>query len=431
MKFFAVALLVLSLHASAKCNYLRKGVKLDPPAMPTQMKMDNGWQDAYSALFDRLCVNLKTPNIFFKGYRAHPSPKYIAAYLWDTAFISQTWMYWDTHIAQELMKYIFRFQGKDGIIHHAVLEILVKPYPYNNTQPPLLAWATWRIFERSQDKAFLADSYSHLKRYHEWLLLNRKQPDGLFFWKHPYESGIDNSPRFSNRDESIKQDTTKMAAVDMSSYMAMSMESLAKMANVLGLAQDKTRFEREYQNLKTVMNEKLWDERDQTYYDWDYRKNDFIRVDTISNLTPMAAGIATEAQAQALMVRIMDPLIYNTRVPFPSVARNDPTFIKDMWQGPVWINMAYLGVIGVDRYGHHAEAANFAKKLVAGVYGTWMNLHDFYEYYDPDRYDIVELTRKKGNWWKELTLGKKPVNHFAGWTALANTLILEYGKDWQ
>jgi putative isomerase len=179
------------------------------------------------------------------------------------------------------------------------------------------------------------------------------------------------------------------------------------------------------------MNEKLWDERDQTYYDWDYRKNDFIRVDTISNLTPMAAGIATEAQAQALMVRIMDPLIYNTRVPFPSVARNDPTFIKDMWQGPVWINMAYLGVIGVDRYGHHAEAANFAKKLVAGVYGTWMNLHDFYEYYDPDRYDIVELTRKKGNWWKELTLGKKPVNHFAGWTALANTLILEYGKDWQ
>ena len=101
-----------------------------------------------------------------------------------------------------------------------------------------------------------------------------------------------------------------------------------------------------------------------------------------------------------------------------------------MWRGPVWYNMAYSGVLGMERYGYHEEAAMLARKLVAGVFETWKNKKNFYEFYDPERYDIKELHRKKGNWWKQIQLGSKPVNRFAGWTALANTMVLEFGNDW-
>lgn len=428
LNFTLFFLLATSAMASELC--FNKGVSKPFPVYPAQVARNTGWVPAYEALFSKLCRNLKTPNRFFRGYRAHPSPRYIAAYLWDTAFIAQVWMYWDPKIAQELMYYLLRFQKKSGIIHHAVLEILVKPYPYSDSQPPVLAWTSWRIFEKSGDVDFLKRVYPGLKRYHEWLKLNRRHPDGLYFWKKPYESGIDNSPRFTNRSESWMDDTTKLGSVDISAYMAGSMEALEKMARVLGHENDAHELSSEYAHLKFMMNTKLWDETDGTYYDWDYRKNAHVRVDTVSNFAPMAAGIPDAYQARRLVDKAMDPKKYNTKIPFPSVARDEETFVKDMWRGPVWINMAYLGVYGVNRYGYRREAAHLAKGVAGGVFETWKNIGNFYEFYDPERYDIKELHRKKGNLWKRIEMGSKPVKNFAGWTALANTLVLEYGEDW-
>ncbi|MEM2984348.1 MAG: hypothetical protein QXL24_03955, partial [Candidatus Jordarchaeaceae archaeon] len=62
------------------------------------------------------------------------------------------------------------------------------------TQPPVIAWSVWEIFKWSGDKNFLAYAYSILKSYNDWLYRNRRLSNGLFFWAHSYESGIDNSP---------------------------------------------------------------------------------------------------------------------------------------------------------------------------------------------------------------------------------------------
>lgn len=431
MKLLSILFILLFTQISqASVSCAHKRVAMPSPEFPENFPREQDWDKAYDALWKNLCRNLKTPNRFFRGYRAHPSPRYVAAYLWDTAFIAQAWMYWDPKIAQELMRYLLRFQRPNGMLHHAVLELLVKPLPYSDSQPPILAWTSWRIFELSQDKEFLREIYPGLKRYHEWLLKNRRHTDGLFFWKKAYESGIDNSPRFSNRSESWMDDTTKLASVDISSYMAQGMESLAQIAEVLGLEEDRNQYLLEYAHLKQVMNLRLWDERDGTYYDWDYRKMDFVRVDTVSNFTPLAAGVPGATEARRLLERAMDPRRYNTKIPFPSVSRAEPMFVKDMWQGPVWINMAYYGVYGLRRYGFQTEAAELSRKIAVGVFETWKRERSFFEFYDPERYDIKELHRKKGNLWKQIELGSKPVKNFAGWTALANTLVLEFGDEW-
>lgn len=411
------------------CNYKAKGVQLPMPQIASTVVMEDKWHEAFADVWNVLCYNLKTPGPFYRGYRSHPGPPYKAAYLWDTAFISQVWLHWDPKIAEELIHYILKFQKNDGMIHHAVLELVVKPLPYSNSQPPLLAWSAWRIYQKSQNKEFLKTVYPKLKLFHQWMMKERQHPDGLFFWKHPYESGIDNSPRFSNRDESKFEDTTKMAAVDLSSYMALSMEALGHIARELGLTSELEQYSEQYTKLQLVMNTKLWDKQRGMYFDWDYKNNQFIHYETISNLTPMVAGIPSREQAKIMMTKIVDPNYYNTTIPFPSVARNEPSFQKDMWRGPVWINMAYLGVLGVKRYGHTNEAAYLARKIVKGVFETWKNNRFFYEFYDPDRFDIVELHRKKGNLWKKITLGSKPVKNFVGWTGLVNNLLIEFGAD--
>lgn len=429
MKWIFLFLIFLNSAAAGVCDFKKKGVKEPLPVIPASIQLEDGWSDAYNDVFNVLCKNLKAPNPFFRGYRAHPGPPYKAAYLWDTAFITLVWLHWDTHIAEELIHYVLKFQKASGKIHHAVVEIIVKPHAYSESQPPVLSWATLRIYQKSKNKEFLKKVYPKLKLYHAWLLKERQHPDGLFFWKHAYESGIDNSPRFSTRSESRFEDTTKMAAVDMSSYMALSMESLSAIASELDLPDDKKEFDQQYTQLGKVMNKKLWDQSRGMYFDWSYKKNEFIHIETISNLTPMVAGIPDKSQAKSMMKKIIDPAYYNTLIPFPSVARNEAVFVKDMWRGPVWINMAYLGVLGVDRYGFHREAGYLARKVVRGIYGTWKNQGHFYEFYDPDRFDIKELHRKKGNLWKKITLGSKPVKDFVGWTGLANSLLLEFGED--
>ncbi len=392
--------------------------------------MPLSWEKPFRATYDRLCHNLKEPNTFFRGHRAHPGPPYKAAYLWDTAFIALVWRHWDPYIAQELLEYLFRFQRPNGKIHHAVLEVLIKPIPYKGSQPPVLSWAAWRIYQKSGDRQFLQNSYPRLVRFHQWWRKYRRHPDGLYFWEHPYESGIDNSPRFSNRDESYFANTRQMAAVDLAAYQVMSLESLAAIATELGYHADAEAFTIERRELVALTNEKLWDEEFGNYHDWDYRARAFIRMNTISSLLPLTAGIPDARRAEVLLARVRDPRQYNTLVPFPSVARDEPTFVKDMWRGPVWINTAYLGVLGVERYATRLEAADFARRLVEGVYATYEREGYFFEFYDPERWDIRQLHRKKGNWWKKLTLGSKPVKHFVGWTGLVNALAHEYGDIW-
>jgi hypothetical protein len=56
---------------------------------------------------------------------------------------------------------------------------------------------------------------------------------------------------------------------------------------------------------------------------------------------------------------------------------------------------------------------------------TFENCRRIFEFYDPDRFDITQLTRKQGNRWKQSTLGRAPVSEFVGWSGLVNWLVVE------
>lgn len=294
------------------------------------------------------------------------------------------------------------------------------------TQPPLIAWSLARIWEgdlRSEAILRFEPVFDALTAYNDWLYANRQLGNGLFFWAHPYESGVENAPRFSSRDESRLADTTTLAAPDLSSYVVLHNEALAVMARTLG--RDPAPFTAKAEALQTLIRTELWHEEDGLFYDRDAVTGDFVRSRTIASLVPLWAGAADAAQVRKLMEHVLSPEGFNSPLPLPSVALSDPDFSLDMWRGPVWVNMAFGVLQGMKRYGLEAEVSEMAFRLCDRVYRIFRSERRFYEFYDPEEASLERLYRKKGNRWKAFTLGVKPQSEFVGWTGLVNTLVIE------
>lgn len=403
-----------------------KSIEELPPEMSVVDK-DEGqvdhWTHGFSAVNAALFLNLRNPDSLSPLRHARPSPSFQAIYLWDSAFIAQVWKWWSPSVAHDVLESVIRHRDGDRLQHYAS-EFARSDF----TQPPLIAWSLQRLAESAesdQQRAWIAAAYDPLRAYHAWLRRHRRLQNGLYAWAHAYESGVENAPRFGDREERRLRDTRRVAAPDLSAYMVIQCEALAAMARTLGKRDDASAFLDEASIIRGAANAFLWDESEGYYFDRSTVDGHFIRARTIASVLPLWAGIPDARRASALLEHILDPGGFNTLIPLPSVAIDDPAFERDMWRGPVWINTAFAVIEGMRRYNFHEHAADFAYRLCDGIYRTYGRTGRFYEFYDPTSYEIRDLYRKRGNRWKAMTLGKKPVIDFVGWTGLVNTLAIE------
>jgi len=381
------------------------------------------WTHGFSAVNAALFLNLRNPDSLSPLRHARPSPSFQAIYLWDSAFIAQIWKWWSPGVAHDVLNAVIRHRDGDRL-QHFVSEFTRSEF----TQPPLVAWSLQRLADAAdsnQQRAWIAAAYEPLRAYHAWLRQNRRLQNGLYAWAHAYESGVENAPRFGDREERRLRDTRGIAAPDLSAYVIIQCEALASMARTLDKRDEAASYISEANAIRGAANAFLWDESEGYYFDRSTTDGHFIRARTIASVLPLWAGIPDARRAAILLEHILDPGGFNTLIPLPSVAIDDPAFERDMWRGPVWINTGFAVTEGMRRYGYHAEAADFAYRLCDGVYRTYGHTGRFYEFYDPTAYVIRDLYRKRGNRWKAMTLGKKPVIDFVGWTGLVNTLAIE------
>jgi len=402
-----------------------KGVTEPPPALHVSGRpaLFGCWDEGFAAVYATLFFNLQKPDILSAIRYAHPAPSFQGVFLWDSAFIAQVWKPWDISVAEDVARAVIELRDESRL-QHVVADFSQSAF----TQPPLLAWSVEQLRQWSAnlgDEEFELHYYRPLAAYNKWLYANRQHESGLFYWAHPYETGIDNSPRFSSRDESKIVDTRRLASPDLSAYMVLQSDALAQMADALGHDMEARSYRDQAHRLRELTNRLLWCEADGLYYDRNIDTEEFIRSKTIAALLPLWAGIPNESHAARLRDHIVDPASFNSPIPLPSVALDDADFAKDMWRGPVWINVAYAVILGLQRYGFQHEAAELTFRLADGVYRTFAETRRLHEFYDPQRYDIEELHRKKGNRWKHFTLGSKPCSEFVGWTGLVNTLVIE------
>jgi len=411
----------------------RKSIHRPPPFLHVSgvPETTHYFGEAFAAMNALLFANLQNPDILSKLRYAHPGPAFRGVYLWDSAFIAQIWKHWDRSVACEILEAVVELRDGDRF-QHVVADFVQSAF----TQPPLIAWSATNIFRGNSfeaDVEFLRRIYEPLKRYNAWLYENRVLPNGLFAWAHPYESGVENSPRFATRDESELRDTRGTAAPDFSAYVVLQNEAIARIAGWLENESDVRDYTRKAELLREQVNAYLWHEEQGLYFDRDTSGDVFVPSRTIASLLPLWAGIPDSERAKRLMEHVLDPEQFSSEIPLPSVAVSDTDFEKDMWRGPVWINTAYGVLCGVRRYGFLQEAADLAFRLCDGVYHVFDQQRRVYEFYDPHEHNTVELDRKRGNRWKALTLGKAPQTEFVGWTGLVNTIVIEFlfGFRWE
>jgi hypothetical protein len=304
---------------------------------------------------------------------------------WDTFFNALLTSLEDPTVTASGIKAILMAQTADGLVPNMASGNGITP---DRSEPPVGAYGTWKVFQRTQDRALLEWAYPRLLKWHQRWFNDRGdgQPwrdgnrDGLLEWGSDrgsstslggrghlqaakWESGMDDSPLWDEAVYDPHTYTLNLDSVDLNSLYALDAECLAKIAAILGKDEDARKLAANYDRMKQRVREKLWNEKDGIYEDrfWD---GHFSKHLAPSNFYPMLAGIATPAQAKRMMEEhLLNPKEFWGTYVAPSIARNDPAFQGQFYvRGNIWPMLNYLLYEGISRYGFDHVALQFAQK---------------------------------------------------------------------
>ncbi len=299
--------------------------------------------------------------------------------------------------------------------------------------PPAHATAALHLYRHAGDaRAFLKEAFPHLEAWHEYLYRERDPAgEALVYIRHPWESGMDNSPmwdailqrlhlrkgeiptyRRADTQTVSSQDRPTSASYDrfawlvkffaereydeqriredcpflvqdvlFNSLLCKSGRDLAEIARVLG--EDPSPFEERSEKTARAIDEKLWDEERGTYLDYDLRSGAPIPVYFAPNLVgPLYAGVPDDSRAGRVVESLEKDgfgLADEGVMPVPSYDINGYGFSPEQyWRGPVWINIDWFLMHGLEDYGYTAQAERLRRTIVDLCEGS-----GFHEYFDP------------------------------------------------
>lgn len=346
-------------------------------------------------------------------------------WLWDSVFHSFGNQYIDPELAYDTLRSVLDVQEPNGFIPHmSYPEGWVVPH----TQPPLMAWGVYHLYEQTGRKDWVASLYGGIGLFLDWIMKNRDANENyLYEWYvdpdvevcRCGESGMDNTPRFD-----VVQ---LMDSIDFSCYMANEMRYMEKLAVLLGLTEDAQRYASMYDLIGKQINEHLYDEEDGRYYDRELESGNFRKVSTPAGFLPLFAGVCPPDRAKRLAEDICNPHTFGTKMPLPTVSMDDPHHSIDYWRGMVWINYNYMVQQGLRQCGLTEAADHVADATIAGVSHWYMREGCIFEIYDPENILCPSELERKGP-------AIKPYDYFArlmavrdfGWSAcLYTALVLE------
>jgi glycogen debranching enzyme len=294
------------------------------------------------------------------------------------------------------------------------------------TQPPVLASAVRALHEADPDRAFLEEVLPALDAWHAWLQRERSFDDSaLVAIVHPWESA-DNAPRFDAALARIdareltftRSDRRRLRAkerptdLEYGRYMAI-VEHLRDRCYrpaipkgtpfayvdlcfnaVLAVAEADLAWlfaeaggggERAAGSAARIRAAlaALWDEESAAFRERDLHGGEGT-TDTIADLFPIYAGVPDERQARKLFAEsLWSPERFGPSPSEPwavtTVSKSSPAYdAQRYWRGPVWINVNWFLVRGLERCGLASEAEEL-RRLTLRLVDT----SGFAEYYDP------------------------------------------------
>jgi hypothetical protein len=316
---------------------------------------------------------------------------------WDGFFGSLLSSLEDKDQSLATIRALLLAQTESGFIPNGVTGGGITP---DRSQPPVGAYSVWKVLQRYPDDEMLKWAYPRLKKWHEWWFKDRGdgQPwrdgnrDGLLEWgsnrgsgggrgflmQARWESGMDDNPMWDDAHYDSHTYTMDLDDVGLNSLYALDAESLAALAAQLGKEDDRKSFLADYEKMKRLVREKLWNEADGIYENrfWNGK---FSKRLSPTNFYPMLAGIATAEQADRMVRQhLLNPAEFWGTYVVPTTPRSDPAFADQYyWRGSIWGPTNYLLYHAIDRYGFDQVALEFAQKSYALFMDDWKtNQHD-------------------------------------------------------
>jgi glycogen debranching enzyme len=184
-------------------------------------------------------------------------------------------------------------------------------------------------------------------------------------------------------------------ALDLNCYLLNEERTLAAMARELGREDDANSWDADADRRAELMRRHLWHEQDGVFYGRDLLTGNWAEVMDISTFLPLWCGLATPEQAARLVELLHDPQTFGTDYPVATLAvKHMPEKRKGEWhwRGSNWVEMSWLVVLGLKRYGFYAEAARVAEANCRMVFRTLEQSGHFREFYNTFTGEPTDLT---------------------------------------
>lgn len=349
-----------------------------------------------------------------------PSPDtYPYQWLWDSCFHAIILSHFKLADAKAEIFTLLSKQFQNGMIPHMIYWENNKPTSFPQikwgkdgtssiTQPPMIAYAIWQIFQKDRDIDFLKSTYRNLYHFYKYLLNDRDPHERhLIGIMNPDESGEDNSPRFDLPlnllpIQTMKENTQArlnlvaqnidckfdapfcmrnffwVKDVPFNAIMLINLKLLAKIAEKLGNDEDSLYFIKQAEEIDTAMRKyMLEDGIFYSTYGEDYKK---IKVKTWAIFTPLFAGILNPSEAKKLVYdHLLNKNEFWTKFPVPTTAIDEPSFDpQGFWRGPTWISVNWFIYQGLLNYGFTDIAKQIKKSSL-----ELLEKSGFREYFNP------------------------------------------------
>ena len=171
------------------------------------------------------------------------------------------------------------------------------------------------------------------------------------------ESGFDISFRFGPYGAA----THHYAPVCLNSLLFKTEKDLEMMSQLLGKASEEAEWRRLADAREKAVEKYLWDEQQGLFFDYDFQNGKRSDYRYATTFYPLWAGLATEAQATAVMKNLG---VFER----PGGIAMSVQESQGQWDYPFgWAPVQLLAVEGMRRYGHNAEADRISTKFLSTV----------------------------------------------------------------
>lgn len=309
------------------------------------------------------------------------------------------------------------------------------------TQPPVLAEAVVQVGKKlawPERRLWYQKMWPSLLAYHEWLYDDRDpHREGLVLQLHPWETGLDNTPPWTSEIHEHKLPTwirviellrlDKIITLFRRDTHSVPIDQRYSTVQALTLFDMQRRLRRKAYNTDRVLDhslvaiedltynsifiranshlrdiakslkeplpdglekrmhktervlEELWDPATTQYYSRDFITHRLLKIPTVATLMPLYAGSISQERAEQLVKLLENDKTFGADYPVPSVSLDSSWFQSKLyWQGPTWVNMNWMIIDGLKRYGFKDHAAALRETTLEMVRNGGC-----YEYFDP------------------------------------------------